>query len=178
VAASVIDFILDGLEAELELERELGVRTVEIDRALLASPSPTPSPSPSPTPTPTPTTRSHELVFVHDGPLSPAGVEMMAKIVVALGRTADNTPIVITSPVPKAKIVVVLGCRAMRANFPSLRAEPGQWHRTTDGTDVLITYSPEYILRFGKVTSAVKKLKEEMWRSLKVVKQRLEVKSS
>ena len=33
---SVIDYIVDGLEAELELERELGVRFVECDRSLLA----------------------------------------------------------------------------------------------------------------------------------------------
>ena len=33
----VLAFILDGLEAALELERELGVRTVEIDRGLLAA---------------------------------------------------------------------------------------------------------------------------------------------
>ena len=31
----VVDFLLDGLEAALELERELGVRSVEIDRGLL-----------------------------------------------------------------------------------------------------------------------------------------------
>ena len=33
---TALEHILEGLEAELALERELGVRTVEIDRSLLA----------------------------------------------------------------------------------------------------------------------------------------------
>ena len=33
----VVEYILDGLEAALELERELGVRSVEIDRGLLGA---------------------------------------------------------------------------------------------------------------------------------------------
>ena len=32
---TAIDYVLDGLEAELMLERELGVRAVECDRDLL-----------------------------------------------------------------------------------------------------------------------------------------------
>lgn len=36
---SVVEYILDGLEKALELERELGVRAVEIDRGLLADAS-------------------------------------------------------------------------------------------------------------------------------------------
>ena len=35
---TALEYLLDGLEAELELERELGVRVVELDRTLLASP--------------------------------------------------------------------------------------------------------------------------------------------
>ena len=34
---SAVDYILDGLAAELELERELGVRAIEIDRSLLVA---------------------------------------------------------------------------------------------------------------------------------------------
>jgi len=33
---TVLDYLLDGLAAELELVRELGTRTVEVDRALFA----------------------------------------------------------------------------------------------------------------------------------------------
>ena len=98
---------------------------------------------------------------------------MMAKIITALKRTAENAPIVVAPPVPKAKIVVVLGGRAMKKYFPDMKGEPGQWLKTPEGSDVLITYSPEYILRFGTVTPAVQKLKKAMWHSLKAVVQRL-----
>jgi len=37
---------------------------------------------------------------------------------------------------------------------------------------VLVTYSPEYILRLGPETPAVKKLKLAMWTSLKGVMQK------
>ena len=37
----ILSFVLDGLEAYLELERELGVKAIEVDRALLtAAPAP------------------------------------------------------------------------------------------------------------------------------------------
>ena len=98
---------------------------------------------------------------------------MMAKIIGAMKRTAENSPIVVEPPMPRAKVLVVLGGRALRKYFPEQKAEPGQWFRTPGGRDVLVTYSPEYILRFSTVTPAVQKLKQDMWRSLKAVVQRL-----
>ena len=74
---------------------------------------------------------------------------------------------------PQAKIIVVLGGLALKKYFPGMRGEPGQWQKTPEGRDVLITYSPAYILRFGTVTPAVEKIKKAMWTSLKAVKQRL-----
>lgn len=206
---TALDYILDGLEAELELERELGVRTIEIDRALLAvQPAPIPAPTPVPRPAPAPSVSTadvprqasasvprpvappigqteqsdkpnnrnvHPLVFLHDRPLTPQGVEMMAKIIGAMHLTAESAPIVVVPPVPKAKIYVVLGGLAMRKYFPEMKGEPGQWLKSPDGKDVLITYSPAYILRFAAVTPAVQKMKQDMWRSLKAVVQRLKV---
>jgi len=99
---------------------------------------------------------------------------MMAKIVTALGRTSETAPIVVVPPVPKkAKVVVVLGARALKLYFPEVKGEPGQWFRTAEGQDVLITYSPEYFLRFATVTPVVQQHKKDMWRSLKAVVQRL-----
>jgi len=178
---TVVDYILDGLEAALELERELGVRTIEIDRELLKvgeprkgdAASPLPRHPLPPQPQPAASTCSQELVFLHDRPLSEKGVEMMAKIITAMGRTAETAPIVVAPPLPKARIIVVLGFRALRKYFPELRGEPGRWQKTSDGRDVLITYSPEYILRFATVTPAMLKLKQDMWCSLKAVIQRL-----
>ena len=188
----VVEYILDGLEKALELERELGVRTVEIDRALLGSgavaslPSRVLGPSGATEGPKTEDARREtragletrdarpaagELVFLHDRPLSEKGVEMMAKILTALGR--PDAPIVVTPPVPQAKVTVVLGGLALKKYFPGMKGEPGQWQKTPDGRDVLITYSPEYILRFGTVTPAVQKIKQDMWLSLKAVKQRL-----
>ena len=192
----VVDYILDGLEKALELERELGVRTVEIDRALIgasakvselqparvssSSRSPSGSRGSSDPSAVAPQTIKQSgnqtilpLVFLHDRPLSEKGVEMMAKILTALGKA--DAPIVVTPPAPQAKVTVVLGGLALKKYFPGMKGEPGQWQKTPEGRDVLITYSPEYILRFGTVTPAVQKIKQDMWLSLKAVKQRLEV---
>ena len=201
---TAVEYILEGLEAALELERELGVRTVEIDRALLADDSArltaggvgrnlgvdkTDKPDKidrvvsvdkvdrpvavNQTLKPSNPQTLLPLVFLHDRPLSPAGVEMMAKILNALGK--PDAPIVVTPPAPQAKVTVVLGGLALKRYFPGMRGEPGQWQKTPEGRDVLITYSPEYILRFGTVTPAVRKIKQDMWLSLKAVRQRLAV---
>ena len=200
---NALDYILDGLEAALELERELGVRVVECDRSLLTPASRLPSNVSrlsgegletrdvrretragleTRDERPAANNRTIEqsngrtipdLAFLHDRPLSPAGIEMMAKIIEAMKRTAENSPIVVEPPMPRAKVLVVLGGRALRKYFPEQKAEPGQWFRTPGGRDVLVTYSPEYILRFDTVTPAVQKLKQDMWRSLKAVVQRL-----
>ena len=196
----IVDYILDGLEAALELERELGVRTVECDRGLLGAgvgrpvhrpPQPTSNAvslkdgcgaqrTARPTTVETSVNRTIEqsnnqtilpLVFLHDRPLPQAGVEMMAKILNALGK--PDAPIVVAPPVPQAKVTVVLGGLALKKYFPGMKGEPGQWQKTPEGRDVLITYSPAYILRFGAVTPAVQKIKQDMWLSLKAVKQRL-----
>lgn len=200
---NALDYILDGLEAALELERELGVRVVECDRSLLTPASRLPSNVSrlsgegletrdvrretragleTRDARPAANNRTIEqsngrtipdLAFLHDRPLSPAGIEMMAKIIGAMKRTAENSPIVVEPPMPRAKVLVVLGARALKKYFPEQKAEPGQWFRTPGGRDVLVTYSPEYILRFDTVTPAVQKLKQDMWRSLKAVVQRL-----
>ena len=192
---TALEYLIDGLEAELELERELGVRVVELDRALLSSPpgSSTPPISPStrstrstrlhsstpplphsPTdPIPQSPTSSLSFAFLHDRPLSPSGIEMMAKIVTAMHETPESAPIVFTGERPPAKIYIVLGSEALKKWYPGMRGAPGQWLRGRNGEDVLLTYSPEYLLRFGAATPALMKLKREMWTSLKGVMQRV-----
>ena len=200
---TALEYLLDGLEAELELELELGVRVVELDRSLLASlphsstppllHSPTPplspsarstcstrlqSPNPplansSTPPLPHSSTPSLSFAFLHDRPLSSNGIEMMAKIVTAMHETPESAPIVFNGERPPAKMYVVLGSEAMKKWYPGMRGAPGQWLRGRNGEDVLLTYSPEYLLRFGAATPALMKLKREMWTSLKGVMQRL-----
>ena len=200
-----VDYILDGLAAALELERELGVRTVEIDRSLLAPIGVAAAPAAAAgqaVETVVPVARKDgregrerpeghgrderslasakpqaakdvfDFIFVHERPLSPKGIEMMAKIVVAMGKTAETAPVVVVPPLPAAKIVVALGPRALRMFFPGLRGSPGDWLKSVDGRDVLVSTSPEDIVRYATVTPALQKIKVEMWRNLKVVMQR------
>ena len=187
----VLEYVLDGLEQWLEVERECGVRTLEVDRSLIAPPGPPAEPAalralaaPAPPVAPDSPVESAAAVppaspsavldfaFVHDGPLAPAGVEMMAKIVNAMGRTADTAPVVVAPPLPPARAYVVLGSMALKRYFPGVRGSPGMWVKSADGKDLLVTYSPAFILRFPVVTDAVKKMKREMWTSLKGVMQR------
>ena len=185
--SAAIDFLLDGLEAALELERDLGARTLEVDRSLLVAPQPQARPQATQVAAPQVplamavgregrerhegSERSYDFVFLHERALSPGGVEMMAKIVVAMGKTEETAPVVIVPPLPKAKIFVALGVGALRKFFPGLRGSPGQWLKAAGG-HVLVSNSPEEILRFGTVTPAVQRIKQEMWRNLKVVMQR------
>ena len=187
----VLEYVLDGLEQWLEVERECGVRTLEVDRSLIAPPVPPAEPAATkglaaPVPTVAPGSPGEsaatvppaspsavlDFAFVHDGPLAPAGVEMMAKIVNAMGRTADTAPVVVAPPLPPARAYVVLGSMALKRYFPGVRGSPGMWVKSADGKDLLVTYSPAFILRFPAVTDAVKKMKREMWTSLKGVMQR------
>ena len=176
--------VLDGIENALGLERELGVRAFEFDRALLGSsrveatkmlPGSNP---PLPAPKPTLSAPNHALavydfVFLHHAMLSQGGVEMMAKIVTAMKKTPATAPIVFVGERPPARVYIVLGGKAMKKWFPELHCSPGQWAKGAKGEEVLVTYSPEYILRLGPETPAVKKLKLAMWTSLKGVIQKL-----
>ena len=198
-----MEYVLDGLEAELELERELGVRAVEIDRALL-SPQPAAAPAtragvpppasaagragvpppaadirqPATVPEPQPANHaplstSLDFVFLHDRPLSPGGIEMMAKIVTAMKKTPESAPIVFNGERPAAKAYVLLGSGALRKWLPGVKGAPGEWVKDQAGNSYLVTYSPEFILRMGPPTPAVKEIKMKMWTSLKGVMQRV-----
>ena len=186
-----MEYVLDGLEAELELERELGVRAVEIDRSLLSPPPaaapavragvPPPAadirqPATVPEPQPAnhaPLSTSLDFVFLHDRPLSPGGIEMMAKIVTAMKKTAESAPIVFNGERPAAKAYVLLGSGALRKWLPGVKGAPGEWVKDQAGNGYLVTYSPEFILRMGPPTPAVKEIKMKMWTSLKGVMQRV-----
>ena len=198
-----MEYVLDGLEAELELERELGVRAVEIDRALLSHPPaaapadragvpppaapagragvPPPAadirqPATVPEPQPAnhaPLSTSLDFVFLHDRPLSQGGIEMMAKIVTAMKKTPESAPIVFNGERPAAKAYVLLGSGALRKWLPGVKGAPGEWVKDQAGNSYLVTYSPEFILRMGPPTPAVKEIKMKMWTSLKGVMQRV-----
>ena len=203
---TALDYILNGLEAELQLERELGVRLVECDRSVLEpvvvsepkesikslaetklnsvnsapyakdnSSSQALVKPPAVAPAQQETRASKEcfdFVFLHERPLSPKGAEMISKITAALKTTSELAPVVYSEPLPEAKIYVVLGAFALRRWFPALKGAPGMWIKDQSDHDILVTYSPEYIPRFGTITPTVEKIKKDMWTSLKAVAQR------
>jgi hypothetical protein len=189
-----LDHILDGLEDALALERELGTRAVEIDRALLAVPQKSAPPAPAAAPRPgaeksappiparpesAPSAAAgsagekYDFVFLHHEALTAPGIEMMGKIVTAMKKTADTAPIVFTGNLPSAKVYVVLGSTALKKWFPGAYAAPGQWISDDAARNILVTHSPADILRFPVVTPAVKKIKQDMWNCLKAVMQRV-----
>lgn len=186
--------ILDGFEAELELERELGVRTVPFDRSLLevgksSSRRVVESANASEKvkgggqerrskgetvescKRPARDERSAcDFAFVHDRPLSQKAVVMMSKILVALQRDEKNTPIVVAPPLPEAKVYIVLGMMALKKHFPTVRGVIGQPPvKTESGRTVLVTQSPEDIVRFTVETPAVKQIKRGMWLAIKSI---------
>lgn len=192
---SVLDYIIEGIEAELTLERELGVRSIElsaplepidfseplkqlrpVERLKSVEPSESADPSkPVATSKPVEAVRSsteYDFVFLHHQPLSADAETMMAKIIEGMHKTRETAPIVCELPVPKAKVYVILGSHALKKFQPNLKAAPGQRLRTEKGAEVLVTYSPEYILRFKTVTPAVRKMKGEMWIPLRALGER------
>lgn len=192
-----LDSILDAVTAMLELERDLGTRTLECDRALLAAPvaaSPVPaavapkpmaaatSPRPSAPPRDRATARPHEhspdpsssapldFVFLHHAPLSGTAAEIMAKAVGALGKTSATAPVVTDLPIPKAKVYAILGERSRRKFMPQVPGAPGMWVKSPAGRDTLITYSPaDDIAIHTRVTPAVLALKRRFWEALKTL---------
>ena len=98
---------------------------------------------------------------------------MMAKIVAALGKAPEAAPVVYEAPIPRAKVYVVLGRLALKKWFPAVKAAPGQWVATELSQNVLVPYSPTYILRFAAAAPAVQQIKKSMWTSLKAVLQRI-----
>ena len=196
-----VDYILDGLAAELALERELGVRAVEFDRALLSPPPgrvavpgrvalvATDTPASGKVAVPgdrqpatgrvaVPSDRQPatgvDFVFLHDKPFSPGAADIIAKITTALGKTAETAPAVFAPPEPDAKAYVILGFAALRKWAPGAKAEPGQWVALPGSRrPALVTYSPEWFLRFGTTMPNLKAKKKEMWDALKALQRRI-----
>lgn len=170
---SVLDYILDGLEAELALERELGVRSLEIDSPIVVECVSEPRKEISSEPPKPRAAETLPLLFLHHRKLGPQETEMMMKIVEALGFTLETTPIVHEKPIPRAKFYVVLGRLALAKFLPDEHHAFDSWFTTGKGASMLFTRAPSDILRFKGVTPQLKKIKSDMWRSLKAVAEKL-----
>ena len=173
---TALDCIIEGLERELALELELGERTVEFDRSLLLPPTPAKSSKMPATPEKAAVEGSavkiYDFVFLHDRPLSPGGVKMMAKIVAAMGKSADEAPIVFTGEMPRAKVYIALGAGALGKWFPDERGSFGGWIAHENGSEILVSRSPEYILRISATNPELRNIKSKMWADLKEVVRR------
>ena len=180
---TALDAILLGFEAELELERELGTRTIPLDRTLLTPPSccrtlavppapasagrcPLPPSFPLPSslfPLPSPPT----YLFLHHRPLSSKAAAMMERIYAAMKLDVSRVRLVTEAPLPPADKVVVLGGLALKKFLPGVQCQPGSWVKAPwGGGHALVTYSPEYILRFSEGSREQLAAKRSLWAAL------------
>ena len=202
--------IYDQILENLELERELGTRTVEIDRALLLPPQlatgetpvvpvqspvaraappatdgtsvvPVPPPAaraaqsatdgtsvvPVPPPAATNSSDGCDIAFLTGRPLSPAGAEAMAKTIAAMKRIKPDLRIALNES-RKARVTILLGSEAAKKHLPpSMRPVRGLW-LTHDGTQTLMTFSPDYIFsHFQAGSPHERQAKVEMWEDIK-----------
>ena len=189
--------IYDQILENLELERELGTRTVEIDRALLLPPKPqaeTPTPQPAPRPA-QPETRNQkpettipppavpvapdssegcDIAFLTGRPLSPAGAEAMAKTFAAMKRIKPDLQVVLNEN-RKSRVIVLLGSDALKKLLPTARPVRGQWIQL-NGVPAVMTFSPDYIFsHFQAGSPHERQAKSEMWEDIKSAVARLRV---
>ena len=187
------DDILGAFEKALELERELGTRTVECDRALLvplrpaaplpAAPPPAPKaetriPSPPPPQFPAPPSQSpsphspSDFAFIAAQLPQGAAAEMLHGMVAAMGYAMDQVKVVKASDAaaarPAARVYIVLGgSDAFRVFAPGQRAALGLWTTVAD-VPTIVTYSPARILSyFGNDAAGLAKAKRQIWSDLK-----------
>jgi hypothetical protein len=194
--------IFDQILENLELERELGTRTVEIDRAFLVPPKPPRAPSPVPPPEPEeradvkqpvrpvpvtsaekpappqqpvaarPDTPSCDIAFFTGSPLSPTGAEAMEKIFAAIRKIKPDAVLCLNED-RKAKMCVLLGSDALLKRVPAARPVRGAW-TSVDGVPAVMTFSPDYIFKhFQEGSPRMKDAKLVMWNDIKSAVARL-----
>ena len=192
--------IYDQILENLELERELGTRTVEIDRALLLPPKPEsasaePAADKSETRAPQPETRNQkpetttpqsatpvapgssescDIAFLTGRPLSPAGAEAMAKTFAAMKRIKPDIQVALNES-RKSRVIVLLGSDALKKLLPTARPVRGQWIQI-NGVPAMMTFSPDYIFsHFQAGSPHERQAKSEMWEDIKSALARLHV---
>ena len=184
-----LEAILSAFEDALELERELGTRTVEMDRALLRpAPKVTPPPveppaarmQPSSQAMPTAQTMPAAQTSAADAarpdfsfllecdPKGPVA-ELLPKMSEAIGYGPDGVKV----NDPTARVLIVLGSAALQKWLPGVVARPGQWVRRGEAP-ALVTASPTKTYRFyGHDAAKVHALKLRLWEDLKAALARL-----
>ena len=199
---SSVNEILTAFEEALELERELGTRTVEIDRALLRC-------SPAPMAVPARGASDSREASGASGPRANSGsrassgsseprLPEIANDSSAAGARADfafllegdpQGPVAELLPKmseaigygpdgvkindPSARVLIVLGSDAMAKWLPGVKARPSQWVMRGE-TPALITASPTKTYRFfGNNPDKIHALKLRLWTDLKAALARI-----
>ena len=191
-----LEEILLAFEDALELERELGTRTVEIDRALLRPAEAVVVADKVEKAIPvTVATNPHDandasgavgvtdigegkessggqladFAFLLEG--DPAGpvAELLPKMSEAIGYGPDGVRI----NDPSARVLIVLGRDALNKWLPGVLARPGQWVKRGE-TPALVTASPTKTYRFhGNDPAKIHQLKKRLWEDLQAALARL-----
>ena len=196
---SNVNEILTALEEALELERELGTRTVEIDRALLrCSPEAMAAPArgasdPRENSGSSATSGSRassgssmprlpetvndssaagaraDFAFLLEGEPQGPVAELLPKMSEAIGYGPDGVKV----NDPSARVLIVLGSDAMAKWLPGVKARPGQWVQRGE-TPALVTASPTKTYRFfGHDPAKIRALKLRLWADLKAALARI-----
>ena len=183
--------IFDQILENLELERELGTRAVEIDRALLVPPVPEAPQSPpehqasapeperaaQPASASAPATstseKSCDILFLSGHKLSAAGVEAIRKTIEAMKKMRPGV-VACLNENRSAKILILLGADALK-NRSSVTAHlvRGRW-MVVEGMPAMPTFSPDYIFsHFAEGTPGMQAAKRNMWDDVKAAMARL-----
>ena len=169
--------IYDQILENLELERELGTRTVEIDRALLLPPNPATdgtSVVPVPPPAAPDSSESCDIAFLTGRPLSPTGMEAMEKTFAAMRQIKPDIQVALNEN-RKPRVIVLLGSDALKKLLPTARPVRGQWIQI-NGVPAVMTFSPDYIFsHFQAGSPRERQAKVDMWRDIKSALARLHV---
>ena len=181
--------IYDQILENLELERELGTRAVEIDRALLVPPAPEAPPIPpkpqaaEPTPAPKPERTSApvasaagepcDILFLSGRQLSAAGVEAIRKTIEAMKKVRPGV-VACLNENRSAKILILLGADALKGRSAGAsRLVRGRW-MVVDGIPAMPTFSPDYIFsHFTEGTPGMLAAKRNMWEDVKAAMARI-----
>ena len=92
---------------------------------------------------------------------------MMERIYAAMKLDVSRVRLVTEAPLPPADKVVVLGGLALKKFLPGVQCQPGSWVKAPwGGGHALVTYSPEYILRFSEGSREQLAAKRSLWAAL------------
>lgn len=195
--------LFDQILEALELERELGTRTVEIDRALLVAPArenpPPASVNPPTAPAPKPIATPSTPTMPTPPPATPA------QTVTTSAHTPQNdirdlafftgrplTPageelfskmiaaikytrdrVYVNDETANAKVIILMGVEAHRKYAPQIKAVRGKWFEIGK-VSAVTTFSPDFILsHFIQDSKEMNAAKKEVWEVLKSALARL-----